>query len=302
MKQAWMRARPYVWSFGGHAVLIGLLVFGWSRHPSMPASHGSAPSESIRAIDASLVAAPVAAPEKPPEPPKAVPAQAKASAQAEPQPARAEAPSVSVPSPHVATDIADSTDPRDVDRPRESPTGQPLDAVAQTAPSTSPSDAVRSAPTLPTSPALAPASDTPTPSESPDDDPYAEMRRQRAEAELRYQLSVMATRGGTAREPGARANPAANAEDNRPLATASVAFPGAPGVLSLDDFRQATGNTFASHARCPAHRFGDATTGSIDCTIDEATAHWYAEVLHEAGIWNPYPTSDTAWPGVTGRP
>jgi len=242
LKTASIKARPFVWSLGGHAVLFALLVAGSARHRGSEGG-GAEAGRSLRFVEATLASSEA-------EQPKVVP----------------ESPSQATPFAAQAPATSTSEDERTAaDHPvSQPPSAGPRPSVADARPMTPPS-ATRSE----SAAGLAAGSGESSP--DPDADPYAEMRRQRAEAERTYQLQQAAARGGQAL--GAQTSGAAPADGTKPVAPpAGVDFP----PLSTSPY-STDAALFASDAACDAARTGTtpaASTAWMDCLFRSAAAQW----------------------------
>ncbi len=179
MKGFWNKARPFVLSFGLHVFVLALLCLGFAQTQPRKAAGDEAP-----AVEATLVTAPSQPASRPAEPvqaqPKAQPSPPSPLPKPQPQPQ----PIASRP-PLPKTAAEDKPNPIPaVQKPAAPPEPQP---DIQPDPPQDESDLHREF--LPTRTDATSADAQPAAEPPPDtSDPYAEMRRQRAEAERQYQI------------------------------------------------------------------------------------------------------------------
>ncbi|HTA64998.1 MAG TPA: hypothetical protein VK753_05795 [Xanthomonadaceae bacterium] len=182
MTTAWAKSRALAYAISGHAVLLGLLCMGWMRSEFLPTG-GVHDGSSIPAVEATLVAASsqpdttTSATQQAEPPPVAKPT-AVVSEQA-PQSLQPE-PALAAPTPPLpATDAADPVDAKPIADPVVPSAPPRFDDVHEPVAIAPPSSSQHGAPDS--------SADASPPASEPGD-PYAQMRRERAEAERRYQL------------------------------------------------------------------------------------------------------------------
>ena len=259
MNAVWDKSRPFVWAVGGHVIVLSLLCLNWSRAPAMRAAF-NADNGSMSAVEATLVTAPSPWEDTPAKSP---------TARSSTPPLRPKL------HPHPATN--DSLD-HQIDQSGKNRTEDPP-------PSHGSNDARSQASSDQgvqlLKPAEYPSADAPQQSSEGTDDPYAEMRRQRAEAERQHQLDEMNLQRTQHQQTAMASSNVSQLPPTPPdqsVESSEIAtwFTGMQQPAITSDFYGSLTFSFQLRsARCPFRDFQSSDDGSvtdawIDCLMNPA--------------------------------
>jgi hypothetical protein len=282
MNTLWGRSRPFVWAIGGHVVVLVLLCLDWQQAPSWAAASRSDDAGSVSAVEATLVSVPLPAVAKPVAPQVApTPLPAPQPTPIVPPPPAIPAAPVARPAPIAKVDVATQAA-----APQAPPAAQsPASSESSRPQSDDDGKSTAEAP--------------PPPADS--DDPYAEMRRQRAEQERAHQVEEQQRRD--ALESEVRSLPQPPAPAAPPVSKQAI-------VPTLEDFAvdpfvavdpASTDNPLAGPSGLPSitcsldgpvHFFNGAVTNRwLNCLFDAAGERWQRQALPVAGAWPAEPAS-----------